>query len=163
VKDTHAAIRTAFTDAPDKLDNQEILHPMGQSGLKAALENDAYQNMPMPGMDALRKKALAEARTKVRAEAKKANAARLTKETEEKARLAAIEKKDKENAWKASTKAPTPSPTPHPTRHRYENHCCCWAAFDCFGQPSCYKCPPHKGNRYVGIGECGTSRRCNRL
>ena len=74
---------------------------MGQSGLKAALENDAYQNMPMPGMDALRKKALAEvtcspetdtssvltpsvrqARTKVRAEAKKANASRLTKETE---------------------------------------------------------------------------------
>merc|ERR1711959_124465 len=77
---------------------------MGQSGLKAALENDAYQNMPMPGMDALKKKAIAEARTKVRAEAKKANAARLTKETEEKSRLAAIEKQDKEKAQKDEVK-----------------------------------------------------------
>merc|ERR1711934_104346 len=71
---------------------------------KAAYANKEYQNMPQPSMAELSKKALKKARAKVRAEAAKANAARLTKETEEKARLAEIEKKDKEKEQKDEVK-----------------------------------------------------------
>jgi len=185
VADSHKAIHKALTTADDKLDNQEVLHPMRNAGVKAALENKVYQNHQPADMAAMKKQALREARSKVRAEAAKANTARITRELEEKARLAAIERAKKEKVKKErdskerASKERTQKERDTKERSQKERNnkaaaaaereakasamdgqCCLlmWHCGNC-----CDKC--RYGHRWVsplfGGDQCSTSRRCN--
>jgi hypothetical protein len=60
VKDSHTAIHKALTEADDKLDNQEVLHPLTTKGTEAVKANKAYMTLQQPAMAALKKQALSE-------------------------------------------------------------------------------------------------------
>lgn len=173
VKDAHTAITKSFADAPDTKTNMEVIQPLSPAGLLAAQSNKEYQATLPADMDTLKKQALIVARKKVRAEAATANAARITRETEEKARLAAIEKAEKEVAAKervakekakkeAAQKAAAARAERNSKEYTEKNRMagqCCTLLNGC--HTCCDKCP--RDHHHVWPAECGTSRKCNRL